>query len=184
VTQQVINVGTVANDNTGDDARTGGQKINANFTELYAEKWTKVVLASDFVTGSATAVDSGLGFTPAANTSYEFEVHLLTRTASATIGPRPGIAWPTGLTDGVCKIWQTSAATTDVIQNGNITAAVLAPVGGVPTTTGSWPALIKGFLIAGATPSGDLKVQLASETAATNVTYKAGSFLRFRFCET
>lgn len=34
--QQTINVGTSANDGTGDTLRAGGQKINANFTELYA----------------------------------------------------------------------------------------------------------------------------------------------------
>ena len=39
-----INVGTNANDGTGDDLRSAMQKINTNFTELYAE----------------TAVDSGI----------------------------------------------------------------------------------------------------------------------------
>lgn len=34
--QQLIDLGTVANDGTGDDLRTGGGKINDNFTELYA----------------------------------------------------------------------------------------------------------------------------------------------------
>lgn len=33
---QPINLGTTANDGTGDDQRTAGQKINDNFTELYA----------------------------------------------------------------------------------------------------------------------------------------------------
>jgi hypothetical protein len=33
--KQVINVGTSANDGTGDPNRTAFQKINANFTELY-----------------------------------------------------------------------------------------------------------------------------------------------------
>ena len=33
--QQIINLGTLANDGTGDDLRTGGDKINDNFTELY-----------------------------------------------------------------------------------------------------------------------------------------------------
>lgn len=33
--QQIIGVGTVANDGTGDNLRTAGQKINANFTEVY-----------------------------------------------------------------------------------------------------------------------------------------------------
>ena len=33
--KQVINVGTVANDGTGDKPRPAGIKINENFTELY-----------------------------------------------------------------------------------------------------------------------------------------------------
>lgn len=32
---QALNLGTVANDGTGDPLRTGGQKINENFEELY-----------------------------------------------------------------------------------------------------------------------------------------------------
>ena len=35
MTQQLISVGSVANDGTGDTLRTAGNKINANFTELY-----------------------------------------------------------------------------------------------------------------------------------------------------
>ena len=33
--QQIINIGAIANDGTGDDLRTAGNKINQNFTELY-----------------------------------------------------------------------------------------------------------------------------------------------------
>lgn len=36
MTQQTINIGTVANDGTGDDLRTAMQKVNDNFTEVYA----------------------------------------------------------------------------------------------------------------------------------------------------
>lgn len=36
MTQQIINVGASANDGTGDPLRTSFQKINANFSELYA----------------------------------------------------------------------------------------------------------------------------------------------------
>lgn len=145
-----------------------------------SDGWTYVKLAADFTTSSATAADSGLAFTPSANTAYEFKAVLLTRTATTTVGPRPGIAWPTGMTDGVAKIRQESSATAFVSALGNVAAAVLAPVGGVPSTTQSFPAIIEGMVIAGATPSGTLKVQLASETAGTNVTLKAGSFLKYR----
>ena len=35
--QQTINIGTVANDGTGDPLRTAFDKVNDNFTELYAD---------------------------------------------------------------------------------------------------------------------------------------------------
>lgn len=43
--QQLLNLGAVVDDGTGDDLRTGGDKINDNFTELYAglallDTWT------------------------------------------------------------------------------------------------------------------------------------------------
>lgn len=145
------------------------------------EPWTYVTKVGDFSTSSASAVDvPGLAFTPVLNKTYEVEVVLFTRTATATVGPRPGIAWPTGLTDGIATIQQTSSATANVFANGNMNAAVLAPVGGLPNTTQSYPSFIHAVFITGASPSGTWRVQLASETAGTNVTVKAGSFLRYR----
>ena len=35
--KQDLNLGTAANDGTGDDLRTAGTKINQNFTELYTD---------------------------------------------------------------------------------------------------------------------------------------------------
>lgn len=146
-----------------------------------ADSWTYIKLASDFVTGSATAVDvTGLAFTPAANKSYEFEAVLRCRTATATVGPRPGLAWPGGATDGVAGIDMTSSATARLLANGNPNAALLAAVGGLPNTTQSYPAWISGNVTMGASPSGTVKVQMATETAGTNVTVKAGSYLKYR----
>jgi len=143
--------------------------------------WTYVVLANDFSTTSNTAVDvTGLAFTPAVSTKYDIECVALIRTATTTVGPRLGCAWGTGLTDGVAWIQLTSAAGTNVFQNGNINAAVLAPVGGLPSTTLSYPAVLRAALIAGASASGAFKIQFASETNGTSVTMKAGSYLRYR----
>lgn len=166
-------------------AGTSGQFLKtlgaANPAWADAGGWTYLPLASDFVTSSATAVDvTGLAFTPLANTTYEFEALLMVRTATATVGPRPGLAWPTGGTDGTASIYVPTAASTEAFIHGNINAAVLAPVGGLPDTTSSYQARIRGMFVAGATPSGTVKVQLASETAATNVTAVAKSFLRYR----
>jgi hypothetical protein len=53
MTQQTINVGTVIGDGTGDGLHTAGQKINANFTELYtrAPAGLSGVLVADQTTG-------------------------------------------------------------------------------------------------------------------------------------
>lgn len=145
-----------------------------------ADPWTYAKLANDFTTSSATAVDAGLAFTPAANKQYEFEALLLLRTATATVGPRPGLAWPTGGTDGAADVYTPSSATAQTMVFGNIAGAMLAAVGGLPNTTQSYPARIAGTFRAGASPSGTIRVQLASETAGTVVTLKAGSFLKYR----
>lgn len=164
--------------NTGPQGATGPQGIQG---VAGGDSWTYIKLASDFTTSSATAVNvTGLEFTPAANQHYEFEAQLRLRTATTTVGPRPGLAWSTGLSDGFAGIDTTSSATARLLTNGNISAALLAAVGGLPTTTGSWPGYIFGNATAGASPSGTIKVQLASETAGTVVTIKAGSFLKYR----
>jgi hypothetical protein len=146
-----------------------------------SDPWTVVKLASDFTTSSATAVDvTGLSFTPTANQAYMFEALLMLRTATTTVNPRPGLAWATGLSDGTVQGDVTQSTTGRLTMNGNIGAAVLGQVGGLPNNSQSWPATIWGNAIAGASPSGSVRIQLASETAGTNVTIKAGSYLRYR----
>lgn len=56
MTQQVINVGTVAGDNTGDPGRTAFQKINTNFSELYNGIGGSVLLSN--VSGTDTIAAS------------------------------------------------------------------------------------------------------------------------------
>lgn len=64
--QQIVNIGTVANDGTGDTLRDGGDKINDNFTELYAlvtafgGSWKTPVRAASTANGTlATAFENG-----------------------------------------------------------------------------------------------------------------------------
>lgn len=146
-----------------------------------ADPWTYVKLTSDFVTSSATAVDvTGLEFTPAASKTYIFEAGLLTRTATTTVGARPGLLWATGLNDGSALIKNPTSATAQSILIGYPGTTMLAAVGGLPLTSASYLAEIRGTIVAGGAPSGSMKIQLASETAGTNVTIKAGSWLRYR----
>lgn len=55
--RQILSLGTIANDGTGDTLRTGGQKINDNFVELYT-----LLGDSTGVTSYLTLTDSGLDF--------------------------------------------------------------------------------------------------------------------------
>lgn len=145
-----------------------------------SDPWTYVVLGSHFWTSSASAVNvPSFSFTATTSVNYEVEGQLLCRTSSATIGPRPGFSWPANLTDGIGTLWLTSAAGTQVLQNGNKSAAVLAPVGGLPNTS-SWPAQFSGVLLASASTSGNLQMQLASESSTIFVGLMAGSFLKYR----
>lgn len=146
-----------------------------------SDPWTVVVLESDFTTASSTAVDVGLGFTPAADTRYIFDGMLLCRTTLTTTGPRPCLIWPTGgADDGIATLNMTNSNTTQLIQNGNPAAALVTANGGLPSTNRSYPALVQGSVLMGSSPSGDLKISLATETAGTDVSVRAGSYLRYR----
>lgn len=168
----VLNVGNTANTvAAGDHSHPAG-----------SDAWTYVKTGSDFVTNLNTAQNvTGLAFAPQANTDYEFEARLYCRTVATATGPRPGLAWPSGLTDGIANIDAYQAATGAPLgAAGNPNASVLIAAGGLPNATQSWPTIISGTLRAGASPSGNVQVQLASETAGNNVTAKAGSWLKYR----
>ena len=158
--------------------RGGSERVGARLQGFASKR--NPVPEDTHTRASATAVDvTGLSLTVTANTNYEIRCRLALRTATTTVNPRVGFAWSTGLTDGVAQIMESQAATGNLLfASGNPNAALLVAVGGIPNTTQSWPVRIWGYLVAGASPGGTLRIQLASETAGTNVTVKAQSFIR------
>ena len=56
--KQTINIGTTANDGTGDPLRTAFDKINDNFTELYSDDAGDV---GSIIAGTGVAVDQATG---------------------------------------------------------------------------------------------------------------------------
>ncbi len=174
-------LGTAAERNVG----TGAADVAAGnhlHSSLYESVWTYAKLAADFTTSSASAVDvTGLFFTPLPNVTYELEGYFFVRTATGTVNPRVGLAWASGLADAIGQFIQSQvAAGASVFAAGNNNSALLTPAGGLPNTTQSWPVMLKAIILAGASPTGNVRIQLASETAATNVIMKAGSFIRVK----
>ena len=81
-----------------------------------ADPWTVIKLASDFVTSLATNTNvTNFFFTPQASKTYLIFGYFLLRTATATIGARPGVAWPSNLTDATMRIEAANALTTSVL---------------------------------------------------------------------
>lgn len=146
-----------------------------------ADPWTFVKLASDFVSSSASNVNvTGLAFTPAANKTYLIIGRFLLRTATATVGARPGIAWPSNLTDAVARVEAANSLTAAAYQLFGARTTKNAASTGLATTTESHYGDLEAMIVTAANVSGDFQITLASETAGTNVTMKAGSFIAYR----
>lgn len=58
--QQQVNLGTIANDGTGDDLRAGGKKINDNFDEVYNFTGWEQITDSTYTSGSPLTILSGV----------------------------------------------------------------------------------------------------------------------------
>ena len=67
MTRQNINVGSAANDGTGDTLRSAGTKINQNFQELY----TQLGGDSSTLSTKVTIVDSAVIFEGVSTDSHE-----------------------------------------------------------------------------------------------------------------
>lgn len=141
------------------------------------------VIGSDFSTTLATwTTVTGLTFAPPANSVVELEGALLISTATATVGPRPGLNWGTGLLGGAATIKTPSSLTAELITHqtiGVIAGNAQAPVGGLPVINVPYRAQILATIKTGPSPQA-INVQLASETAGTAVKAQVGSFLKYR----
>ena len=70
--RQDINIGTNANDGTGDDLRSAMQKINTNFTELYAETSVDSGITISGNTISSNRSDDDIVFEPSGAGAVRF----------------------------------------------------------------------------------------------------------------
>ncbi len=146
-----------------------------------SDPWTVVKLTQDFVTSLAANTNvTGFNFTPASNKTYLIYGTFMMRTATATVGGRPGIAWPTGLTDATARMEASTALTTSVIRSWGAINTQNATSTGFADTTSSHYGGLEALLVCGGSMSGNFQITLASETAGTNVTMRAGSYFMYR----
>lgn len=146
-----------------------------------SDPWTVVKLGADFVTSLATNTNvTNFLFTPQSNKTYLIFGYFLLRTATATVGARPGVAWPSGLIDGIARMEASNSLIASAIQLFGARTTKNAASTGLATTGDSHWGSLDGIMITAANVSGNFQITLASETAGTNVTMKAGSVLMYR----
>ena len=122
--QQIINVGSVPNDGTGDSNRDAFIKSNENFSELYAKgaAGSSIDLSDNNI--EATNSDGGINLIPNGAGTINVEDNVIIVEVSRTVVSAQGdpgdvagmIAWDasyiyvcTGAYDGSTAIWRRSA---------------------------------------------------------------------------
>lgn len=124
MTQQVINVGSAANDGTGDPLRTCFQKINSNFTELYAKgaagsnlDLSNNEIAATDSNGNVELVPNGTGSVVIVDDKIKIESSKTPASSIGAAGDSAGmIAWNSSYIyvcvanyDGSTNIWKRAA---------------------------------------------------------------------------
>jgi len=125
--QQVINIGTAANDGSGDPLRSAFDKANDNFSELYAKSaaGSNLDLSNNDIeatntNGGITLIPAGTGKVSITDDSISIATAKTPATAIGVAGDTAGmIAWDasyiyvcTADYDGAASVWKRSAITT------------------------------------------------------------------------
>ena len=119
--QQTINIGSVANDGTGDPLRTAFDKVNDNFTELYADDAGDV---NSVNAGTGISVNQTTGAVTVTNSAPDQTVSLTGGTAITTSGTYPNFTI-TNSSPNATHTGEVTGASTLTIANDVITYAKL-----------------------------------------------------------
>jgi hypothetical protein len=143
--------------------------------------WIVVKLGTDFTSSlTANTPVPGFKFTPAPNKTYLIFGYFLLRTATKTVGARPGVTWPLNLTDAIMRMEASNSLTASAVRTWGAQTTQNAASTGLATTTNSHWGSLDGIMITAANTTGDFQITLATETAGTNVTMKGESLIMYR----
>lgn len=153
-------------------------EVNAKSGGSGSDPWTHQALSSAWTNSTVTGLDVFTGFTPAANTRYIVDCLLSASSAATATGIQTGLAGPTtGITSAAVKISSPLTATTEQLSSIGLNAF------SAPATSLTTPQLIllQAIVEVGATPgAGNIRLQARSEVAASVITLRAGSSMRWR----
>lgn len=146
-----------------------------------SDPWNIVKLAGDFtISTTGNNAITNFFFTPQASKTYLIFGYFLLRTSTATVGARPGISWPSNLVDATMRMEASNSLTANATRTWGARTTQNAASTGLATTADSHWGTMDGIIITASNVSGNFQITIASETAGTNVTMKAGSILMYR----
>ena len=133
--KQVIGIGTTANDGTGDTIRSGGDKINDNFDEIYTLLGTGTALTTGLSATSSVVTLAGPTVTGVASfAAGSASAPSITKTGDTNTGiyfsAADEVAVTTGGTQRVRFTSSTATFSTAITSSGSITGGGLLTTGG------------------------------------------------------
>ncbi len=163
---------------TGTIAGTNVQTALAEVASEAERAWTYEVRSTDYTNSTTTETDVFTGFTPAANTNYEVEVFAVVFTVVGTTGFQGGLGGPATGTNLVMQMVAFTNNTQGMNWNSINTFGVIT-AGSASTTNSAYT--VKSLVQMGASPgAGNIRFIAKSEIAASQITLKAGSYMRWR----
>lgn len=122
--KQTVGLGSSANDGTGDSIRSGGDKINDNFTEIYTLLGTGTALTSGLSATSSVVTLAGPSITGVASfADGSASAPSITNTGDTNTGVFFSAADEVAITTGGTQRFKVTASGIEIADGGNIGSA-------------------------------------------------------------
>jgi hypothetical protein len=173
--QQVIGIGTIPNDGTGDTARTAFGKVNSNFAELYAGLLVSIAKnkAADQSVATTTLTDDAdliYGITVAGTYSITM---FLQQTAGGSGGIKISVAYTGTLTTAQSSFAAFGTANGATFNSGRV--AINSSMTWATTSNNTDVIRVEAVLVV--TGAGNVKLQFAENTASSIPTIGKSSYM-------